>query len=71
MNYAVTRGARKATRIVVSGSKYLRWLKKDIHRRNRRAARIACLYAEGRDGDDDEVVVRLYELKLVTGWDVA
>ena len=71
MNHDVTRGARKATRIVVSGSRHLRWMKKNIHRRNRQAARMACHSAKGRDGDDDDVVVRLYGLKLVTGWDVA
>jgi len=71
MNHDVTRGARKATRIVISGSRNLRWMKKNIHRRNRQAARQACLVAAKRDGNDDDVVVRLYGLKLVTGWDVA
>ena len=71
MRNVVTRGARRATRICCGGPKNLHDLKPIVHRRNRHVSRIACAAIEQETAEDDEAVLSLDDLTLVTSWDVA
>jgi len=69
MCYAVTKDARRATRIVCGGARTLRYLKRMANRRFRRQQREAevALVRHRRDADSIDWAPR----RPATGWDVA